>query len=55
MTSELYVMILDKTLVPFIAETFPDNHKLMQDNDPKHEVHTGVLRAQKYELVANSP
>ena len=36
MTSELYVMILDKTLVPFIAEMFPTNHKVMQDNDPKH-------------------
>ena len=29
-------MILDKTLVPFIAEVFTDSHKLMQDNDPKH-------------------
>ena len=28
--------ILDKTLLPFIAEVYPFGHRFMQDNDPKH-------------------
>ena len=36
MKKELYVEILEQTLLPFIHTTFPDTHKLMQDNDPKH-------------------
>lgn len=28
--------ILQNTLAPFITETFPDGHRFMQDNDPKH-------------------
>ena len=36
MKKELYVEILDATLLPFISTTYPDGHKLMQDNDPKH-------------------
>ena len=32
----LFTDILDQTLVPFIAEVYPDQHQFMQDNDPKH-------------------
>ena len=28
--------VLEKHLLPFIANTFPDGHRFMQDNDPKH-------------------
>lgn len=35
MKKELYVDILDKTLVPFLTTVLPD-HRFMQDNDPKH-------------------
>ena len=34
--AELYTNILETTLLPFINEVYPDGHKLMQDNDPKH-------------------
>ena len=36
MNAELYTNILETTLLPFINEVYPDGHKLMQDNDPKH-------------------
>ena len=29
-------MILDSTLLSFLEEVYPDGHKFMQDNDPKH-------------------
>ena len=32
----LFTEILDRTLVPFIEKEFPDSHRFMQDNDPKH-------------------
>ena len=32
----LYTEILEKTLVPFLEKAFPDGHRFMQDNDPKH-------------------
>lgn len=32
----LYVDIIDKTLVPFLDKAYPDGHRLIQDNDPKH-------------------
>ena len=35
MKKELYVDILDKTLVPFLTTVLPD-HRFTQDNDPKH-------------------
>lgn len=34
--AKLFVDILDKTLVPFIEKVYPEGHKVMQDNDPKH-------------------
>ena len=36
LVKELYVDILDQTLLPFIRDVFPDGHRFMQDNDPKH-------------------
>ena len=36
MKKELYVEILNATLVPFVNDVYPEGHKLMQDNDPKH-------------------
>lgn len=36
MKKELFVDILDATLLPFIQESCPAGHKFMQDNDPKH-------------------
>ena len=32
----LFVQILDKTLLPFIKEVFPEGHHFVQDNDPKY-------------------
>ena len=36
MVKEVYVDILEWTLLPFIRDVFPDSHRFMQDNDPKH-------------------
>lgn len=36
MKKELYVEILKTTLLPFLKDVYPQGHKLMQDNDPKH-------------------
>ena len=32
----LFTDILDQTLVPFVREVYPEHHRFMQDNDPKH-------------------
>ena len=36
MDAELYIQILDQTLLPFLHDVFPDGHRFMHDNDPKH-------------------
>ena len=36
MDAKGYETILRQALLPFIAENYPDGHRLMQDNDPKH-------------------
>ena len=36
MDSIYYQSILRDKLVPFISKTFPEGHRFMQDNDPKH-------------------
>ena len=33
----VYIDILDRTLVPFINEVYPNGHRFVQDNDPKHK------------------
>ncbi len=36
MDRHLYIKILDQTLKPFIKKAYPNGHRLMADNDPKH-------------------
>ena len=36
MDAVMYVSILTATLKPFLEEVYPDSHRFMQDNDPKH-------------------
>ena len=36
MNSTIYTEILRHHLLPFIADKFPESHRFMQDNDPKH-------------------
>jgi len=41
MDASVYVDILNRTLVPFLREVYPDGHHFMQDNDPKHTSRLG--------------
>ena len=36
MNAPLFVMILERCLVPFLQAVYPDGHCFVQDNDPKH-------------------
>ena len=36
MDAVMYTDILEATLLPFLHDTYPEGHKFMQDNDPKH-------------------
>ena len=36
MNAPLYVDIIRVGLLPFIRDKFPESHRFMQDNDPKH-------------------
>ena len=36
MKKELFVSILEGTLLLFITAVYPSQHRFMQDNDPKH-------------------
>ena len=36
MNAELFIDTLSKTLLPFTEGVYPEGHKFMQDNDPKH-------------------
>ena len=36
MNASLYIEVLQTGLLGFLSNTFPDSHRLMQDNDPKH-------------------
>ena len=33
---ELFLSILEGILLPFISDIYPEEHRLVQDNDPKH-------------------
>ena len=36
MDAPLYLQVLEQTLLPFLKEVYPDTHRFMADNDPKH-------------------
>ena len=36
MDAPLYIQVLQQTLLPFLQQTYPEGHRFMADNDPKH-------------------
>ena len=40
MDKTLYIEILVKTVTPFVKEVYPNGHRFMADNDPKHTSHS---------------
>ena len=36
MDAQMYTNILETYLIPFIRDVYPNGHRFMQDNDPKH-------------------
>ena len=36
MDVSLYIEVLEATLLPFLSLVYPDGHRFMADNDPKH-------------------
>ena len=36
MDASVSIQILDQSLLPFLRDVFPNGHRFMQDNDPKH-------------------
>ena len=36
MNAPVYIDILDRAMLPFLHEVYPEGHRFMQDNDPKH-------------------
>ena len=36
MNASLFISILRSTLLPFIKDSYPDGHRFIQDNNPKH-------------------
>lgn len=42
----LYMEILQKTLLPFIENVYPDGHRFVADNDPKHTSNDAITYLQ---------
>ena len=36
MDADFYITVLQTGLLPFIRDYYPNSHRFMQDNDPKH-------------------
>ena len=36
MNAELYIQILEEFLIPFLNQVYPNGHRFIRDNDPKH-------------------
>ena len=36
MNAPLFISILHRSVLPFIKAVYPDGHRFVQDNDPKH-------------------
>ena len=47
--------IIKDTLSPFIKVAFPDGHRFMQDNDPKHTSNLGKETLNVMELIGGKP
>ena len=37
MDGDMYIDILERTLIPFINKLYPNGPRFVQDNDPKHK------------------
>ncbi len=46
MNADLYIQIHQLGLLPFLARVYPDGHRFMQDNEPKHTI-ANSLKKQK--------
>ena len=36
MDAPLYIQVLEQTLLPFFERAYPNGHRFMANNDPKH-------------------